>query len=631
MPGFIARLYRKFRSDTYVSNDAPTKNNGQLPFVGDGSDGMWHSYQDYLSVDTKRASLYKTYEQMDTYDLIASILDMYSEDATPVDPNMKRALWVTSQDRDLEHECNRFLDTIGYDEDISTLARDLAKMGDVFDRLVYAASVGVRAAHNVNPRLVYRKEDKIRQLMGFKQDGKKFRRGTDSLSYPWDYVHYRLRGRDRDSLYGSSMLYPLIRPLRQLALAEDYSLLYQICRHPDRYMFLVDVGSHDDVSGQSVLRRFKESMKYTLGRDSKTGYFDHRYNALTPMEDIFLGIREGSSTRVEKLSGSANANDVANLMYYVNKLFAVARAPKTIFGYEGTDVYTPKQAISNQDIRYAKNIMRLQKAIKYGARTLVETHLAIQGRYIINEEILEDGYRKGGQYEFDVNMYPVSYLEELQRLEVDQTRWQVVDAMMQSGRDHPAFDSRSWVDYILREYARFSDNVLSKVLVPYKQAKDRESYWYGGVGEMPPDQKAAMKAQSAAQIAQAQQTIDAADQQAQTQSPSPEELAAMSDRELKDLGLNDKDIEKVRSLTKEDRVEYDPNRYMNLTESEKDVIHTLVRTNPRVQEFVAKARDLFEEQGTPYPQRPVPLPSIKLMKEVKNFEDDFIVEDCDIE
>jgi hypothetical protein len=561
-------------------------------------------YQEFMSIDQNRISLYNVYDQMDMTDLIGGILDMFAEDSTPVDPRTDRSLWVESKNKMLEGEANQLLVDLAFEEDLTALARDIAKYGDSFDRLVYTQGEGVLAAHSVHPRLVHRREDKVRKLLGFSQDGKKFRRQTSILSWPWDYVHYRLRGRNRDNLYGTSFLYNLIRVWRQLVIAEDYALLYQISRHPDRNLFMIDIGSMDEAEGQRVVRRFKEALRYQLHRDPKRGNYDYRFNPITPIEDMFLGVRPNSGTKVEKLSGSTNYSDSSNLMYYVNKLFATSRVPKTTFGYEGTDVYNPKQSVTNQDIRYAKNAVKLQKAIKWGIRRTIETHFVVRGTFNLQErevaerrKIIEEAFRRGGNYDFMVKMAPVSYLEELQRLELDQTRWQVTDAMLQSARDHVAFDARSWVAFILKNYARIPDSQLEKVLVKLEKAQDREGYWYGGHGEMPPDQKQAMKAQSAATIAQSQLTVAQADQEmggagGEGGQLTPEQMSKMSDAELKKMGASDADIAKIRKMAKEDRDHHgvDPD---DLSSEEKELLAEAVQRNPRLQRFIEKARELW--------------------------------------
>lgn len=628
MPGMISRLMRLFSLDVTIDPDSPQPVRAGPPFVGDEDDkALWDRFQEYMSVDTNRLALYNVYEQMDMTDLIGGILDMYAEDSTPVDPRTDRTIWMEAPDKEFASEGNLFLAEIGYEEDITALARDLAKFGDVFDRLVYTSGEGILATHCVHPRMVHRKEDKVHKLKGFMQDGKKYRRQQSNLSWPWDYVHYRLRGRNRDSIYGTSFLYNLVRPWRQLVMAEDYSLLYQISRHPDRNLFMIDVGTLDEAEAQRTVRRFREAAKYNMHRDPKHGGFDYRFSPITPLEDIFLGVRPNSNTRVEKLAGSSNANEALNLMYYINKLFATSRVPKSTFGYEGSDVYNPKQSITNQDIRYAKNAVRLQRALKHGVRTMLMVHFVIHNKSGLMEAVrnnkmgkIEEAFRRRSPFEFYVKMAPVSYLEELQRLELDQTRWQVTDQMLQSGRDHPAFDSRQWVYYLLKTYARLPQSVLDKVLVKLTKARDREGYWYGGTGEMPPAQKAAMQATSIAQGIQAQQSVEPQEQQ----EISPEDLSRMSDAELKKLGATPEEIAKIRKLSKEDvdRIDIDPER---LSDEDRQCITEMVRRDPRIQKYIREAQEVFlleEEDDQSY--RAIPLP-----EEVTDLSDDVTESDLD--
>ena len=506
MPGWFANLARLFKTDVSVDPDASSRVPGKTtPYIGGEDDRMgdaFDRYQQFMSQEDNRKALYDLYDTMDMTDIVGLILDLYAESATTVNHEHGRSVWVTSKNKKLEAHCNKFLqDQI--EEDICALARDLAKYGDFYDRTVYQKGFGIKALHGIHPNMVDRKEDKTHKLLGFKQEGKKFRRGSGVLSYPWDYIHYRLRGRDRKDIYGTSILYHMIRPWRQLILAEDHSLLYQISRHPDRNMFMIDVGQMDEVEAQKVVRRFKEMTRRSTHRDPKSGSMDHRFNPITPMEDIYLGTRRDSNTRVEKLSGSANAQDILNLTYYVNKLFSAGKTPKGAFGHESRFEYNSKAQLANQDIRFARAVYRVQRAVKFGIRTMLEIDLILKMKDPEKDAWMD--FRREGS-EFEVHMDDVSYLMEMERLELQQLRYQVADQMIQSGRGHEAFSSFQWVKYIFETYLHFDDAKIKRLLVGPKKAGDREDMTFGApkmMGQQAAAQAAAYNMDGTAEQGQA--------------------------------------------------------------------------------------------------------------------------------
>lgn len=488
--GLIARLMRVFGTDRSLDPDsggntddprykAPTSIDDDDGYVGgDDPQSLYKYVSEQLQQEQSRVGLYKTYEQMDTTDVIAGILDMYAESATPQNPDTHRTVWVDNPgNRRMEDHGNQLLHRLDVEGEITAFARELAKYGDLFERLVYAQGEGVLASHPVKPHVMHRKEDKIHKLLGFHQDGKKFRRRTSTLSYPWDYVHWRLRGRNRDGVYGTSILYNMIRPWRQLLMAEDHALVYEISRTPDRVLYMIDVGQSDEAQAKRIVREVRRNLSITSYIDPKGKDMDYRYNPPTPIEDQYIGIRPNSQTRIEKFPGSPPLRGVDSMLqYFISKLFSAARTPKTAFGFEGRYEYNTKAQLTNQDIKYARNARRLQRALKSGFRTLLEIDFIIS-----MEDPEQDAYldyrRKGNN--FKVEMAPVSWLEELERLELQQLRYQVADQMMATSLNNSSFNSRNWTAFILKKYVRLSDSEIRRVLVAQKTAKNREGVMFG--------------------------------------------------------------------------------------------------------------------------------------------------------
>ena len=89
-------------------------------------------------------------------------------------------------------------------------------MGDEFRRLIYQHGKGVLGWKYAPAAQVHRMEDKYDRLIGFREDGKQFRKKNHPVSWPWDYVHFRLLGPEDHTMYGTSMCAPLFRSWRQL-------------------------------------------------------------------------------------------------------------------------------------------------------------------------------------------------------------------------------------------------------------------------------------------------------------------------------------------------------------------------------------------------------------------------------
>lgn len=561
--GWVIKGLRAFGLGT---TPAAPETDGQMDEPSDDvSLGLAGNYATYMKNPENRLRFYSLYDNMDCTDLICSVLDMMAENATPQDPDTEQTIWIESETVDMEKEAEELFATLATEDDIAALARETAKKGDLFMRLVYESGVGVQAWHAQPPERCHRKEDKIHRLLGFNQDGKKFRKQTGPMSYPWDYVHFRLRGRDIHDIYGKSVLYNAIRPWKQMIMAEDHTLLYNLHRTPDRNLFLIDIGNLDEGEAQRVISRLKNAVKYTQFKDPGAKDYDHRFNSWSTLEDVYIGTRKDSATRVDKMNGSGaiGKGEMDLLNYYVDKLFAALRTPKNAFWPDNSGTYQPKIQLTNQDVRYARNIRRIQRAIKSGYRNLLKIHFMLKWDDNPNLDW------RDGKNKFKVMMPPVSWLEELERLELIQLRNQVTDALIQGFRDHAAINQYEWVKYILSHYGRISDKVLKRIMNPKTIVKDREALTAQDPDAVYKNTDAMMKAQ----------------------------VKGMKQMYADDGsgGGEEDDGSQDDGSGEEQQAQDSFNSASNLTEEDKARIDRLVRENQALQREIATMATLFED------------------------------------
>jgi len=260
---------------------------------------------------------------------------------------------------------------------------------------------------------------------------------------------------------------------------EDWMLGYTVNRKPDRNIVFLDNGSASEVESVDVTRQFQQKLKRHLIIDpaglTRRGNISYDHNPLTPMEDFVLPIRgKDNATRIERLSGSGSALDITPIQFVLDKFYAAVRAPKAFFGidYNSGMPMNMKASLTNQDIRYARNVRHLQTCVKAGLRYLFELNLMlIMSPGDMQKGVVEPGLvsqldwrREGG--EFTVRMGPISYLEEMERLEVEQLRQQVALAMLEVGANNPAIDIVRWTNYVLREIVRVPEDELEQLLNP---------------------------------------------------------------------------------------------------------------------------------------------------------------------
>ncbi len=446
------------------------------------ADGWLHgtvgaALSSFFSEPRTRKELYVLFEKMDMTDHAGSVLDLFAEDSTQPHPDTGRRIWVESSNEAIVSATDALFHRLQTEDEITALTRDLCKFGDNFERLVYRSGFdgGVRRMLPTPPLSVTRKEGKDGNLLGYMQSGKKFRNDNKEVSYAWDFAHFRLRGRDRRYPYGTSVLHNAIRPWKSLIVMEDWMIGYHTAKHPDRYMLLLDVGTASDHEAMDITQRVKQKFRKHIVMDpggSSSRNMRQSFDSHSPMQDIVLPIRQGSSTQLTRMAGSNNATDIAPIGMLTQRFFSAVRAPKEFFGFaDGTTQPTnPKATLTNQDIRYARTVKRIQQSVVAGYRYLAEFNLMLL--MAPGDQVAQDmqgidlsglDFRIEGN-DFAVKMSPVSFLDELEMLEVAQTRQQVAIAMMELSMNNPAIDILQWTDYILREIVKVPDDNMLKII-----------------------------------------------------------------------------------------------------------------------------------------------------------------------
>jgi hypothetical protein len=149
-------------------------------------------------------------------------------------------------------------------------------------------------------------------------------------------------------------------------------------------------------------------------------------------EDFFVPSRNGKdSTRIEVLQGPDYA-ETDSLEYHRDKLVAALKIPKMYMGYGGE---ATRGALSSEDTRFARTVMRIQQELCVGYRKLCRIHL------------IAAGSSNPDAHDFRVNMTVPSSIMELAKLEVMSATADLADRM----------GERVTTKYVLTSLFKFTD------------------------------------------------------------------------------------------------------------------------------------------------------------------------------
>ena len=170
------------------------------------------------------------------------------------------------------------------------------------------------------------------------------------------------------------------RAYRQLSLVEDAIVIYRLVRAPERLVFNVDVGNMAPPKAEAYLRKLIQEYWSKKTFDVNQSGQVQKLNPQSMLDSFWFAKRAGSEgTSVTQLAGGANLGELADLMYFVNKLYKALKVPLNRLNPESQ--FADGENILREELKFAKFIIRLQQQFASGLKNGFITHLKLKGLY----------------------------------------------------------------------------------------------------------------------------------------------------------------------------------------------------------------------------------------------------------
>jgi hypothetical protein len=233
-----------------------------------------------------------------------------------------------------------------------------------------------------------------------------------------------------------SHLHKAIKPLNQLRILEDATVIYTLTRAPERRIFYVDVGNLPKAKAEQYLADMMARHKNKLQYDSVTGEMSDSRKFMTMTEDYWFPRREGSrATEVEPLTGGTSLADNDNLGYFQKKLFKSLGVPISRLEPETMNILGRSSEMSRDEIRFGKFVRRLRNRFSIIFDATLEKQLVLKGILTPEEwKEVKDKIR----YDFMKD----NYFEELKQMEILRER---VSTLREVEEHVGKYFSRAWV------------------------------------------------------------------------------------------------------------------------------------------------------------------------------------------
>jgi hypothetical protein len=376
----------------------------------------------YMS-NQNRGDRYADFDQMEYTPEIASALDIYADEMT-TSTSLQPLMTIDCPNGEIKTILGSLYNNIlNIEFNLFGWCRTMCKYGDFFLYLDIDENEGIKNAIGLPPHELERLEGEDKTNPNYVQ----FQWNSGGLTFEnWQVAHFRILGNDKYAPYGTSALEPARRIWRQLTLLEDAMMAYRIVRSPERRVFYIDVGNIAPNDIEQYMQRIMTQMKRSQIVDPDTGRVDLRYNPMSVDEDYFIPMRAGQSSRVESLPGGTYTGDIDDVKYLRDKLFSALKVPMSYLSRgEGAD--EDKATLAQKDIRFARTIQRLQRAIISEIEKVGVIHL-----YTL-------GYRGDDLVSFKLQLNNPSRIAELQELEHWRTRFDIAGAATEG------YFSKRWV------------------------------------------------------------------------------------------------------------------------------------------------------------------------------------------
>jgi len=312
-----------------------------------------------------------------------SALDTYADEATQSDQMKNLAIWFESSSDAIQKRGMQILKNMGVEDDLWAHTRGLCKYGNEYGELIINQE-GIQGIEYMDPPTV-RVASVRGKVVGYVQDvtGKfsvdvrSFQTAVQNGTYeqghmvffePWEVVHWKLMLRRLRGLYGHGILEPVRWLHKRLLMLEDSAILFKITRAPVRLAYYVACGDIPAERRIGYVTQIKQMFRRKKFKDAD-GKLRFSFDPRNPLEEFWLPSGgDHGDTRIETIGGSDYQSN--ELLEYLQDKYANAiKVPRF---QAGSDART---SLANQDVRFARAILRVQRAECVGWERVLDTDL----------------------------------------------------------------------------------------------------------------------------------------------------------------------------------------------------------------------------------------------------------------
>ena len=257
---------------------------------------------------------------------------------------------------------------------------------------------------------------------------------------------------DKNNQLVYSHLQKAIKPLNQLRVMEDSTVIYRISRAPERRIFYIDVGNLPKAKAEQYLRDMMVRHKNRLVYDASTGEVRDDRKFMTMMEDYWLPRREGNrGTEITTLPAGQNLGEMGDVEYFQKKLYQSLNVPMSRLqqGESGFNLGRAAE-ITRDEVKFTKFVGRLRRRFAHLFYKTLSKQLILKG--IVNEQ---DWQELENVIRFDFALD--NHFKEFKDAEVMNNRLDLLSKMQ------PYIGTVYSYQYVMREVLKMTDEEIEEM------------------------------------------------------------------------------------------------------------------------------------------------------------------------
>ena len=444
--------------------------------VGDAAGSPWTEERAYRMYE---------YDGMDAGSSDISVaLDIYAEEATQRSPERQRTIWFSSDDPKVNEALEDMHHAVEGEDLAFGMHRSLSKYGELFCFPLAGARAdgdnrGVYKLLFFHPSVVEVALDpETGQVSGYTCDALDVLESPTSATAmdrgsvpsvvvarkeegfaPWDFIHFKIPGSDLQSGYGVSMIESVRRTWQTLAMLETSVALHRLLRAGSKLLWKLDMGRLPPDQQVTTMERWIQATRRQQQlqvRDPASGgpppaqgtlgsYLErNNIDPHTMQKDLYMPVAENSKSDVTLLTVPADISALEDVELYIRHVRTGLGIPKAYFEQDISGWQADK-ALSQQDVRFAKKVERLQRSFINGYADVCAIHLF---------------YRGFTKFSFTVHMRPPSALLHLQMLAVMNQQIAAANSLL-ALTSQVGFNPVRWSNHVLREIMQLSDEQIT--------------------------------------------------------------------------------------------------------------------------------------------------------------------------